>query len=98
MRIDLIFDMCQAEVMARGWESKAVESQIEAAETHNAHRSRPPISPEQLNKQRERESLELSRTRVLQDLASATNPNYRVLLQRSLQYLDEKLRALDPAV
>jgi hypothetical protein len=31
---------------------------------------------------------------VLQDLASATNPKYRDLLQRSLRYLDEKIQAL----
>jgi hypothetical protein len=90
--------MCQAEAMARGWESKAVESQIEAAESRNAHRTRPSLTPEQLNKQRERESLELSRTRVMQDLASASNPKYRALLERSLQYLDEKLSALDRGV
>jgi hypothetical protein len=81
--------------MARGWESKAVESQIEAAENRKANRTDVSLTPEQLSKQRERESLELSRTRVIQDLASAQNPNYRKLLQRSLEYLDEKLRALD---
>jgi hypothetical protein len=48
-----------------------------------------------LTKQRERESVELSRTRVIQDLSSAQNPNYRKLLERSLEYLDEKLRALN---
>lgn len=84
--------------MARGWESKAVESQIEAAENRNANRARIAHNQEKLNRQRERESVELSRTRVMQDLASAVNPNYRELLKRSLQYLDEKLRALDETV
>ena len=91
--------MCQAKAMARGWESKAVESQIEAAQSrNNASRNRTTLTTEQLNKQREREGLELSRTRVLQDLASAHNPKYRLLLERSLQYLDEKLQALNQAV
>ena len=80
--------------MARGWESKAVESQIEANESKEANRKRAVLTPEQINKQRERESLELSRTRVLQDLASANNPKYRQLLERSLEFLDEKLRRL----
>jgi hypothetical protein len=85
--------------MARGWESKAVESQIEAAESrNNTNRNRTTLTIEQVNKQREREGLELSRTRVLQDLASAHNPKYRLLLERSLQYLDEKLLALNQAV
>ena len=81
--------------MARGWESKAVESQIEAAEARSSRSKAVQVSAEQLSAQRERESIELSRTRVLQDLASATNPKYRDLLQLSLQYLDEKLEALD---
>jgi hypothetical protein len=81
--------------MARGWESKAVESQIEAAGNRNASRTRVSPTAEQVNKERERDGLELSRTRVIQDLASATNPKYRELLERSLRYLDEKLQALD---
>jgi hypothetical protein len=81
--------------MARGWESKAVESQIESAQAENSRSRRVQLSPEQLSRQRERESIELSRTRVLQDLASAVNPKYRELLQKSLQYLNEKLAALD---
>jgi hypothetical protein len=85
----------QAGGMARGWESKAVESQIESAEAENPSSRRVQVNPEQLTRQRERESIELSRTRVLQDLASAVNPKYRELLQRSLQYLNEKLAALD---
>ncbi len=81
--------------MARGWESKAVESQIEAAEASSSRSKRTRISPEQVRQERERESLELSRTRVLQDLASANNPKYRALLERSLQFLNEKIAALD---
>jgi hypothetical protein len=81
--------------MARGWDSKAVELQIEAAEARASQAKAVQASAEQLSAQRERESIELSRTRVLQDLASATNPKYKDLLQRSLQFLNEKLRTLD---
>lgn len=80
--------------MARGWESKAVESQIEAAESRAARSPAPQLSPAELQIQSERESLELSRTRILQDLASAQNPKYKELLQRSLRYLDEKIADL----
>jgi hypothetical protein len=80
--------------MARGWESKAVESQIEAAETRAAHAPQPQLSGDELRVERERESLELSRTRVMQDLAAAKNPKYREILERSLRYLDEKIAAL----
>jgi hypothetical protein len=83
--------------MARGWESKAVEAQIEAAEMRASQAKAILASREQVKLQSERESLELSRTRVLQDLAAATNPKYRDMLQLSLNYLDEKLRELKGA-
>lgn len=85
--------LCQAESMARGWESKSVESQMEeVADRHIA--ALPQRRPEELALERERESVELSRTRVLQDLAAANNPKYRQLLERSLSFLDEKLAGL----
>ncbi len=80
--------------MARGWESKEIESQIEAAEARASLSKKKQISDEQVQLQREREGLELSRTRVLQDLLSAVNPKYREMLQRSLDHLDEKLAVL----
>jgi hypothetical protein len=42
----------------------------------------------------ERESLELSRTRVLKDLGSATHPRRREQLEAALRHLNEKLAAL----
>ncbi len=77
--------------MARGWESKAVESQIEAAQERNAHTDRPKLPPEQLALEREREGLELSRKRVLDDISTAQNPKYLEQLQRTLEFLDAKL-------
>jgi hypothetical protein len=79
--------------MARGWESKSVESQIESREQR---RPRPaPLSPEQRRKSQERESLQLSRTRVQHDLQAATNPRYRETLEAALRHLDQKLAALE---
>ena len=79
--------------MARGWESKDIESQMEAA-TEARSQSAPQRSAEEIQRERERESLLLQRTRVLSDLKSAANPRYREILQRSLAFLDEKLAAL----
>jgi hypothetical protein len=81
--------------MARGWESKAVESQIESAATRREQARASQVRADEISLQRERESLELSRTRVLQDLAKAANPRYKELLERSLMFLDEKLAALN---
>jgi len=79
--------------MARGWESKEVESQIEQAEARRTA-ARERISPEEAERSRQRDSLELSRTRVQHDLEAATNPRYRATLESALKHLDEKLSQL----
>jgi hypothetical protein len=81
--------------MARGWESKAVESQIEAAAARSEQSKVNQLKAAEISLLRERESLELSRTRVLQDLAKAENPRYKEQLGRALGFLEEKLAALD---
>jgi hypothetical protein len=80
--------------MARGWESKSVESQIESAESRRAQAAAVRLSDEELGRRRERESLELSRTRVLHDLAAAKNPRYRESLEAALRHLDQKIAGL----
>jgi len=42
----------------------------------------------------ERKSLELSRTRVLKDLETATNPRRRAQLEAALHHLEAKLAEL----
>ena len=79
--------------MARGWESKDIESQMEAAREARTQ-SAPQRSAEEVQRERERESFLLQRARVLSDLNSAVHPGYREILQRSLAFLDEKLAAL----
>lgn len=82
-----------SEAMARGWESKDVESQMaDALEKQKARATGQSL--EELQLARERESLMLHRTRVLADLDSAVNQGYRKLLQRSLTFLDEKIASL----
>lgn len=81
--------------MARGWESKSVESQIEAAETRQLAAESAALTAEQTRIQRERESLLLSRKRVLNDLESAANPPYRRQLTAALEHLDAKLASLE---
>ena len=84
--------------MSRGWESKSVESQMEdAASRRNAARQIP-LTDEQIRIRSERESLELSRTRVLTDLETATHPRRREQLQAALNHLDRKLAALNQPV
>jgi|GraSoiStandDraft_41_1057321.scaffolds.fasta_scaffold881530_3 hypothetical protein len=77
--------------MARGWESKSVESQIESAESAKKHIAQQEISMIEMGLIREREGLLLSRTRILRDLEDSNNPRYRQILNKALADLDTKL-------
>jgi hypothetical protein len=81
--------------MARGWESKSVESQMDAAETRRSSSQRVVPAEQQVRVDRERESLRLSRTRVLHDIETATHARYREQLEAALRYLDSRLKELD---
>lgn len=83
--------LCQNEVMARGWESKDVESQVESSHAEKDSGGTPQKTQGQLDKEREKQGLELSRKRILADLENATNPNHRKLLETTLAHLDEKI-------
>jgi hypothetical protein len=79
--------------MARGWESKSVEAQIDMAEAHAARKStsRKAPTPESLEIIRKKENLLLSRTRVVRELGSAQNPRYKAVLNKALAELDAQL-------
>ena len=51
----------------------------------------PKRSTAELEALREREGLELSRTRILNQMGSCENPRYRVILDKALADLDTKL-------
>jgi hypothetical protein len=78
--------------MARGWESKSVEAQIDVAEVpHQRAALEHSPDPVKLELIRKKETLLLSRTRVVRELSTAQNPRYRVQLSKALADLDEKL-------
>jgi len=77
--------------MARGWESKSVEAQIDMAEAGRT-RVRPKASnPEILEVIRKKETILLSRTRVVRELSAAQNPRYQAVLKKALADLDAQL-------
>jgi hypothetical protein len=76
--------------MARGWESKSVEAQMEAAAENDGHGT-PAVSPAELERKRVRQGLQLQRARVVQQLESAQNPNHRKMLESALADLDARL-------
>ncbi|HYN16080.1 MAG TPA: hypothetical protein VES66_09885 [Terriglobales bacterium] len=75
--------------MARGWESKSVEAQIESAETSDQESSHPDNpDPERI---RRHQALLLSRSRVLQQLEASQNPRHREMLNQALADLEAQL-------
>lgn len=78
--------------MARGWESKNIESQQEEASNR-----RPPgatLTPAAQQRMARKGSLELARTRAAADLEKATVPAHRRMLEQAIAALDDQLRSL----
>jgi TATA-binding protein-associated factor Taf7 len=80
--------------MARGWESKSVEEQIESSKAKEVPSGEAARAKAQLQLGRERGVLELSRKKVQKDLETATNPRYRKTLEAALEHLNKKLTEL----
>ena len=76
--------------MARGWESKSVESQQE--EHARAPAAAVAVPPEQRERIARRRTLELQRAKALADLARVTRPGHRAMLERALQEIEMQLR------
>ena len=81
-------------VMARGWDSKSVEAQIEDNKSASMSRvdGQAP-SPDEIQRKIKKNTLLLSRKRILQEIESSSNPRYSELLRRSLADLDVQLQS-----
>ena len=77
--------------MARGWESKSVEDQIDAAKADRDAQIKPRLTEEQREQRELKQSLQLSRAQTLRRLQAATNDRYRAQLQSALDHLDAQL-------
>ena len=80
--------------MARGWESKSVEEQIDMAESRRAKVAETQKTAADLVELRKRENLVSSRTRIVRELESVQNPRYKDVLTKALADLDAQLAAL----
>jgi hypothetical protein len=79
--------------MARGWESKSVESQQEAAAAKQSPAAR--FDPQEAQRRAERATLMLARTRALADLQHACAPAHRAMLEQAIADLDRRLADAD---
>ncbi len=80
--------------MARGWESKSVEAQIEESAAAQDVRGNVALTSEQVEQRRRKSDLKLSRSLVVQQLEQSTNERYSELLRRTLADLDKQIGRL----
>ena len=80
-------------IVARGWESKAVEDQIAASEERRAAPKRG-RTPDEIGRESRRQGLLLSRAKIAGDMDRARDERHRAALQQALDYLDSQLSTL----
>lgn len=80
--------------MARGFESKSVESQQADRQARGMTPSEEGRSLDQLERTRQRESIESSLRGVRRELESARSPLLRASLENALHHLEDELRKL----
>jgi hypothetical protein len=79
--------------MARGWESKSVEDQMENARQKKKDASAGHSRP--IHHSRQHENLVLARARLVKDLQTTENPRYKQLLEASLADIDKQIAETD---
>ena len=84
--------------MARGWESKAVEEQIELAKSSRNDTANRTRTQAELKQLKHRESLMLERRRLIREMEQGRKKRYLMLLERTLKHVDAELAKLEPTV
>lgn len=77
--------------MARGWESKSIESQMEDRERRPVPRDEVVVDPRIAAARR---TVELALTRAQADLAASTSPAHRAMLEQAIAALSQQLESL----
>ena len=80
--------------MARGWESKSVESQMETSQSNRDETARQRMTPEAAAVLRKKETLLLARTHLLQQAEATQHPRRREMLQNALADLEKQIADL----
>jgi hypothetical protein len=77
--------------MARGFESKSVQEQWQDAEARAELKSKPKREAAEIELDKKRESIELSRRRVMHDLETTTSETRKSSLRAALTHLENEL-------
>lgn len=80
--------------MARGWESKSVEAQMEESRESKPAAGKAALSGDELQRHQKKADLVLSRKRIARQLETNSNEKYSELLRRTLADLDKQIAEL----
>jgi hypothetical protein len=77
--------------MARGWESKSVEDQIEARKQRREDEAAEVVTEKERQHKQRLASLNLSKARLLAQLERAKHPTHRATLLSGLQAIEKEI-------
>ena len=80
--------------MARGWESKAVEDQIEERKQKREAAPSEELTSEERQRRDRLASLQLSKSRLLDQLERAKNPTHRTTLLNGLKAIEKEIEEI----
>jgi hypothetical protein len=81
--------------MARGWESKAIENQIDEAAAQRDRRRTRKLTPDEVELVKRIEALQLERARIVREMERAYMRRHLVMLERGLAHIDAELAKLE---
>lgn len=82
--------------MARGWESKSVELQMESSQSEGKETAKKRLTLEAAETLRKKETLRLARAHLQQQMQASQHPRHREMLERALADLEKQLAELGP--
>ena len=85
-------DFCYGQIVARGFESKSVESQQE--ESQRVKTLRPALSAEDLARQSRKAGLEMALAQTQSEMSAACRPAHREMLKLRLDAIKAQIRDL----
>jgi len=80
--------------MARGWESKSVEDQVEEAQRSQVETDWQFRTPEERERRLKVETMTLERSRLAEQLERARSEKHRRMIQQSLNAIEAEIAAL----
>lgn len=80
--------------MARGWESKAIEDQISAAEAKKDAQAKEALTSAEIERLKRKEGLLLERANIERQMKAANKRRHLVMLERALAHIEAELEKL----